>query len=135
MTSLAEQAALIEGGELKPLAMLTPDSVEIAGMTVPSAFDSYDGLDQYLPLMQAIGFAVHNSAPDNVKAVLGSAFEKAIASSTVADWASANNYAVSGVYGEAAQATFSTLESNFAYTLQALGATTVDPATLGIAKP
>ncbi|MEM9129804.1 MAG: tripartite tricarboxylate transporter substrate-binding protein, partial [Pseudomonadota bacterium] len=58
VTSLAEQAALIEGGKLKPLAMLTADSAEIAGMTVPSAFDIYDGLDAYLPLKQAIGFAV-----------------------------------------------------------------------------
>lgn len=135
VTSLAEQAALIEGGQLKPLAMLTPDSAEIAGITVPSAFDLYDGLDKYLPLMQAIGFAVHNSAPDNVKATLGAAFEQAIASDVVAEWAKANNYAVSGAYGEEAQAIFATLESNFAYTLQELGATTVDPASLGIKKP
>ncbi|MCB1368301.1 MAG: tripartite tricarboxylate transporter substrate binding protein, partial [Rhodobacteraceae bacterium] len=45
VTSLAEQAPLIEGGQLRPLAMLTPESAEIAGMTVPSAFDIYDGLD------------------------------------------------------------------------------------------
>lgn len=135
VTSLAEQAALIEGGKLKPLAMLTPDSADIAGMTVPSAFDLYDGLDQYLPLMQAIGFAVHNSASDDVKSVLGVAFEQAIASDVVAEWAAANNYAVSGAYGDDARSIFSTLESNFAYTLQSLGATTVDPASLGIAKP
>lgn len=135
VTSLAEQAPLIEGGLLKPLAMLTPDSVDIAGMTVPSAFDIYDGLDQYLPLMQAIGFAVHDSASDDVKAALGAAFEEAIASDVVAEWATANNYAVSGAYGEAAQAIFATLESNFAYTLQELGATTVDPASLGIERP
>lgn len=135
VTSLAEQAALIEGGQLKPLAMLTPDSIEIAGMTVPSAFEIYDGLDQYLPLMQAIGFAVHNSASDTVKQTLGDAFEKAMASDTVAEWAAANNYAISGAYGADAQAIFATLESNFAYTLQDLGATTVDPASLGIVKP
>jgi tripartite-type tricarboxylate transporter receptor subunit TctC len=135
VTSLAEQAALIEGGELKPLAMLTPDSVEIAGMSVPSAFDIYDGLDQYLPLKQAIGFAVHDSASDEVKAVLGEAFEKAIASDVVAEWAAANNYDVGGAYGEEAQALFATLESTFAYTLQELGAATVDPASLGIEKP
>ena len=58
VTSLAEQAALIEGGQLKPLAMLTPDSVEIAGQTVPSAFDSYAGLSEVLPLKQAIGSKV-----------------------------------------------------------------------------
>lgn len=135
VTSLAEQAALIEGGKLKPLAMLTPDSVEIAGMTVPSAFDIYDGLDKYLPLKQAIGFAVHNSASDDVKSALGGAFEKAIASDVVAEWAKANNYDVSGQYGADAQAIFATLEANFAYTLKELGATTEDPASLGIEKP
>ncbi|MCT8159437.1 Bug family tripartite tricarboxylate transporter substrate binding protein [Pseudoruegeria sp. SHC-113] len=135
VTSLAEQAALIEGGQLKPLAMLTPETADIAGMTIPSAFDIYEGLDKYLPLKQAIGFAVHNSASDEVKAALGEAFEKAIAGDTVAEWAAANNYDVGGQYGEEAQALFSTLESTFAYTLKELGATTVDPESLGIAKP
>lgn len=135
VTSLAEQAALIEGGQLKPLAMLTPENAEIAGNTVPSAFGIYDGLDQYLPLKQAIGFAVHNSAGDNVKTALGSAFEKAIASDTVADWAIANNYDVGGQHGAEAQKLFSTLEATFAYTLKDLGAATVDPASLGIEKP
>lgn len=135
VTSLAEQAALIEGGMLKPLAMLTPDAVEIGGNTVPSAFSTYEGLDKYLPLKQAIGFAVHNSASDDVKAALGGAFEQAIASDVVAEWAAANNYDVGGQYGEDAQALFSTLESTFAYTLKELGATTVDPMSLGIEKP
>ncbi|GAA6209091.1 hypothetical protein NBRC116601_23840 [Cognatishimia sp. WU-CL00825] len=135
VTSLAEQAALIEGGQLKPLAMLTPDSVEIAGKTVPSAFSAYEGLDKYLPLKQAIGFAVHSSADDAVKAKLGAAFEMAIASDTVATWASANNYDVGGQYGEEAQKLFETLEATFAYTLKDLGAATVDPMSLGIAKP
>jgi len=135
VTSLAEQAALIEGGQLKPLAMLTPETVEIAGMTVPSAFDVYDGLDKYLPLKQAIGFAVHNSTGDEVKAALGSAFEKAIAGDKVAEWAAANNYDVGGQYGDEAAQIFETLEANFAYTLQELGAATVDPAKLGIVKP
>lgn len=135
VTSLAEQAALIEGGLLRPLAMLTPDSAEVAGITVSSAFDIYDGLDAYLPLMQAIGFAVHNSASDEVKAALGAAFETAIASDVVAEWAAANNYTVGGQYGEEAQAIFATLEANFAYTLQELGSATVDPASLGIERP
>ena len=53
----------------------------------------------------------------------------------VAEWAAANNYDVSGAYGADAQAIFETLEANFAYTLKELGATTVDPMSLGIAKP
>ncbi|RYH11417.1 tripartite tricarboxylate transporter substrate binding protein [Tropicimonas sp. IMCC6043] len=135
VTSLAEQAPLIEGGELKPLAMLTPQSAEIAGITVPSAFDIYDGLDAYLPLKQAIGFAVHNSASDEVKAKLTEAFDAAMAGEAVAEWAAANHYDIGGQSGEEAQALFSNLESNFAYTLQDLGVATVDPASLGIEKP
>jgi tripartite-type tricarboxylate transporter receptor subunit TctC len=135
VTSLAEQAPLIAGGQLRPLAMLTPDSAEIAGIVVPSAFDTVAGLDAYLPLSQAIGFAVHNTAPDNVKEALGAAFEAAMASDVVEDWAGSNNYTLSGAYGPEAQAIFANLEANFAYTLQELGATTVDPATLGIERP
>lgn len=135
VTSLAEQAALIQGGQLKPLAMLTPESAQIAGMTVPSAFSYYEGLDKYLPLKQAIGFAVHSSASTDVKAALGAAFEKAMSGDAVAEWAAANNYDVGGQYGDEASKIFSTLEANFAYTLKDLGATTVDPASLGIEKP
>lgn len=135
VTSLAEQAPLIEGGKLKPLAMLTPDAVMFNGAEIPSAFSIYDGLDKYLPLKQAIGFAVHNSAPENVKATLSAAFEKAMASETVAEWATKNNYDTSGAHGEEASKIFSNLESNFAWTLHELGAASVDPASLGIEKP
>lgn len=135
VTSLAEQAPLIEGGKLKPLAMLTPDDAEFNGATIPSAFGIYDGLDQYLPLKQAIGFAVANSAPDEVKAKLDEAFKAAMDSPVVAEWAEANNYDIGGQSGAEASAIFQTLESTFAYTLKDLGATEVDPESLGIEKP
>jgi len=132
VTSLAEQAALIEGGLLRPLAMLTPEEATIGDITIPSAFDLYDGLDKYLPLKQAIGFAVHDSAPDNVKATLVAAFDQAMASDTVAEWAVANNYDIGGQSGAEATALFTNLEKTFACTLQELGAAEVDPASLGI---
>ena len=135
VTSLAEQAPLIKGGQLKPLAMLTPDAATFEGKEIPSAFSMYDGLDKYLPLKQAIGFAVHASASDDVKAKLTAAFDKAIASDVVAEWAKANNYDVSGQSGAEASAIFSKLESTFAWTLWDLKAAKVDPAKLGIPKP
>lgn len=135
VTSLAEQAPLIAGGKLKPLAMLTPEAVDFNGTKIPSAFSSYDGLDKYLPLKQAIGFALHASAPDEAKVAITAAFDKAVASDVVAEWAKANNYDVSGKSGAEASAIFSKLESTFAWTLWDLGAAKVDPATLGIAKP
>ncbi len=135
VTSLAEQAPLIKGGQLKPLAMLTPDAVTFEGKDIPSAFSVYDGLDKYLPLKQAIGFAIHASASDDAKAKLTEAFDKAIASDVVAKWAKANNYDVSGQSGAEASAIFAKLESTFAWTLWDLKAAKVDPATLGIPKP
>lgn len=135
VTSHAEQAPLIKGGQLKPLAMLTPDAVTFEGKDIPSAFSIYDGLDKYLPLKQAIGFAIHASAPDDAKAKLTEAFDKAIASDVVAEWAKANNYDVSGQSGAEASAIFTKLESTFAWTLWDLKAAKVDPATLGIPKP
>lgn len=135
VTSLAEQAPLIAGGKLKPLAMLTPEAADFNGQSIPSAFSSYDGLDKYLPLKQAIGFALHASAPDEAKAAITAAFDKAVASDVVAEWAKANNYDVSGKSGAEASAIFSKLESTFAWTLWDLGAAKVDPSTLGIAKP
>lgn len=135
VTSLAEQAPLIAGNKLKPLAMLTADAAQFNGKTIPSAFSSYDGLDKYLPLKQAIGFAMHASAPDSAKSAITAAFNKAVASDVVAKWAKANNYDVSGKSGAEASALFQKLESTFAWTLWDLKAAKVDPSTLGIAKP
>ncbi|MEP3275965.1 MAG: tripartite tricarboxylate transporter substrate binding protein [Stappiaceae bacterium] len=136
VTSLAEQFPLLAGNKLRPLAMLVPESKEIKDLgSIPSAFASYPGLDKYLPLKQAIGFAVLNSAPDDAKQKLTEAFKKAMQSDNVKLWAESNNYDLSGAAGEEASKIFSNLESNFAWTLWDLKAAKVDPSTLDIAKP
>ena len=135
VTSLAEQQALIKGGELRPLAMLVPNSANIGDYKVASAFDSYPGLSKYLPLQQAIGFAVAASAPDDVKAELTKAFDKAMKSDKIKAWAHDNYYNLSGLSGPEASKVFAKLESNFSWTLYELGETKIDPASLGIPKP
>ena len=136
VTSLAEQQQLLRGGKLRALAMLIPDSFTVEGLgEIPSAFDSYPGLSKYLPISQAIGFAVPADAPDDVKTVLADAFKKALATEKVQKWAKDNYYLLSGKTGEAAKAEFNNLESLFGWTLWELKAAKVDPATLGIPKP
>jgi tripartite-type tricarboxylate transporter receptor subunit TctC len=136
VTSLAEQQQLIRSGKLRPLAMLIPDSFEVADVgTIPSAFADYPALDKHLPISQAIGFAILKTAPEEVKAVLKDAFTKAMATEKVQSWAKENYYLLSGKTGEAAAEEFNKLESNFAWTLWDLKAAKVDPATLGIPKP
>ncbi len=136
VTSLAEQQQLLRGGRLRALGMLIPDSFTVEGLgEIPSAFDAYPGLSEYLPISQAIGFAVPADAPEEAKAVLRDAFAKAMATDKVKTWAKENYYLLSGKSGAEANAVFSALESNFAWTLWELGAATVEPSKLGIPKP
>ena len=136
VTSLAEQQQLIRAGRLRPLAMMNPNAATLEGVgEIGSAFDHYPELDEHLPIQQAIGFAVRNDAPDDVKATLTEAFDQAMESDAVTSWAEENFYQISGKSGEEAREEFARLESLFAWTLHELGATTVDPATLDIPRP
>ena len=136
VTSLAEQQQLLRGGKLRALGMLIPGSFDVEGLgTIPSSFDSYPGLSKYLPISQAIGFAVPADVPADAKAVLVDAFKKAMATEKVKSWAAANYYLLSGKTGAESKAVFDALESNFAWTLWELKAAKVNPAKLGIPKP
>ncbi len=136
VTSVAEQAQLIRGGKLVPLAVLVPDAFEVDGHgSIPSAFDDHPSLADFLPIMQAIGFAVHNDAPDDVKQALGAAFEQAMASDALATFGASNFYVLSGQHGDEAKAVFDSLESQFAWKLSELGAAKYSPEKFGIPKP
>lgn len=136
ITSMAEQAPLLRGKKLRPLAMLHPRAFELQEIgTVPSAFDTYPELAKRLPLSQAIGFAVHNEAPQNVKDKLAAAFSKAMQSAKVKNWAKNNYYELSGLHGEAARKEFARLESIFCWTLDELGSNRISPNNFGIPKP
>jgi tripartite-type tricarboxylate transporter receptor subunit TctC len=115
--------------------VLIPDSFDLAGTVLPSAFDDYPGLSEYLPISQAIGFAIKADAPANVKKVLVNAFDEAMKSAPVLDFGDKNYYVLSGATGAKSKDVFNKLESTFAWTLWELGAAKVDPATLGIPKP
>jgi tripartite-type tricarboxylate transporter receptor subunit TctC len=116
--------------------MLIPSSFEVADVgKIPSAFDAYPSLKEYLPISQAIGFAVPSDTPKDARAVLESAFKKAMATDTVKKWGKENYYVLSGKTGAEAKKEFNNLESLFAWTLWDLGAAKVDPAKLGIPKP
>jgi tripartite-type tricarboxylate transporter receptor subunit TctC len=136
ITSLAEQQQLLQAGRLRPLAMLVPSSTTLEGIgEIPSGFDAYPVLEEHLPIQQAIGFAIRQDAPDAVKQTLIDAFDAAMGSDRIKEWAGENFYELSGATGEAAIQEFARLESLFAWTLHDLGAATVNPEELGIPKP
>ncbi len=136
VTSLAEQQQLLRGGKLRPLAMLIPEPFKVEGLgTIPSSFTSYPGLSKYLPISQAIGFAIPADVPADRKAVIVDAFNKAMATEKVKSWAKENYYLLSGKTGAESRKVFDALQSNFAWTLWELKAAKINPAKLGIPKP
>jgi len=136
VTSIAEQQQLIKGKKYVPLAVLVPDAFTIDGFgTIPSAFADYPKLSEFLPIMQAIGFAIRNDAPAAVKQTLGKAFSKAMASDALKQFGQSKYYVLSGKYGKQAQAVFDSLESKFTWKLWELGAAKYNPGKFGISKP
>lgn len=136
ITSVAEQQQLIRSGQLRPLGMLVADPFELGGFgKIPTAFADYPNLQKFLPIFQAIGFAVPNDVSDLVKMKLTNAFNAALQAEPVKKWLADNYYTVSGKTGKLAQDEFNRLESMFSWKVWELGAAKVDPATLGIPKP
>jgi tripartite-type tricarboxylate transporter receptor subunit TctC len=135
ITSVAEQAELIRAGKLRPLAMLVPDSFEIAGQTIPSAFDDIPELAEVLPIQQSIGFAVRADAPNNVKQTLGAAFETAMESSAVQRFGREQYYVLSGAWGDEANSLMAGLQSVMSWALWDEGLAADDPDALGIPRP
>lgn len=136
ITTVAEQANLVRGKKLKPLAVLIEQDFNVQGHgDIPSALKKIDTLKQYLPIQQAVGFAVHSDAPEQVKQRLASAFGEAMASEKVKTWAEENYYLLSGIYGEPAQKSYLRLESLFSWTLHELGAARFSPEKFAIPKP
>lgn len=135
ITSVAEQAELIRAGNLRPLAVLVPNDFDFRGTPIPTAFDRIDGLDEYLPIEQAIGFAVAKDVPTERKEVLWDAFDEAMGSDVVQDWLAANYYVASGATGDRANNIFAELEKNFSWTLWDMGAASINPEELGIPRP
>ena len=134
VTSVAEQAQLIRANKLRPLAVLVPDDFSFGDVVFPSAFTSYASLSEFLPIGQAIGFAVKGDVPEGPKAVLVDAFNKAMKSDAVLEFGKKNYYVLSGATGAAAAKVFDDLERNFAWTLWDLGAAKLNPSELGITR-
>ncbi|WP_158969524.1 tripartite tricarboxylate transporter substrate binding protein [Paraglaciecola sp. L3A3] len=136
ITSMAEQAPLLRGKRLRALAMLHPDNYTLEGVgEITTAFTSYPALAKRLPLSQAIGFAVNKKAPKEVLSTLSTAFNKAMQSNKVQEWAKQNHYQLSGMSGQEAEQEFARLESIFTWALDDLGANKISPTQFNISKP
>ena len=136
VTSLAEQMQLLEAGRLRPLALMSDEAQELGDFgRVPTAYEVVEDLEEGALLMQLLGIAVRDDAPGEVKETLDSAFNEAMESEAVRNWAETNAYALSGLSGKEAQDELTRRERIYSWQLYDLDIMTISPDTLGIERP
>lgn len=135
ITSVAEQNQLIQSGDFKALATLTEAPFTVGDITIPSGLQTYPALTKYLPISQAIGFALKKETPKEIKMKVAKAFASAMQSDEITTYARENHYQVVGEFGKKANERMARLESLFSWTLWELNAAKVNPESLGIPRP
>lgn len=135
ITSVAEQNQLIQSGDFKALATLTEKPFTVGEVSIPSGLEIFPALNQYLPISQAIGFAIKKETPKDIKLKVATAFASAMQSEEVTKYAKENYYQVVGEFGKNANERMARLESLFSWTLWELEAAKVNPESLGIPRP
>lgn len=135
ITSLSEQQPFIQSGTLKPLAVMDVNDLTLSAGIVKSITTTLPELRDKLPIPQLVGFALKNDTPEDVKQVIKGAFEEAISSEEVIEWASANAITLSGKSGDVALEQLQHLESVFSWTLFEENVATYSPDLFHIKPP
>lgn len=80
LTSISEQAELIESGKLRPLAMIEMDAYEFpAGKTIPAAGATYSKIAD-VPVSQFLGLALPVDTPSVILEKVTAAFDRVMSS-------------------------------------------------------
>jgi tripartite-type tricarboxylate transporter receptor subunit TctC len=134
-TQLAvEQANMIRGKRIKPLAVLSDAALELEGYgSIPPVTASVKG---FKPDANYFGIFVHKDTPPAVQQTLDMVWKDVIAKSdTLKKYAQANGAQFAPVSGDAAlKAAMPAIQST-AWQLHDAGKSKVAPDTIGIAKP
>jgi tripartite-type tricarboxylate transporter receptor subunit TctC len=133
-TQLAvEQASMIRGKRLKPLAVLSDKPLELEGYgTVPPVTASVAG---FKPDANYFGIFVHNDVPAPVKQTLDMIWKDVIANSdAMKKYAAANGAQFAPVAGDDAKKAAMPAIRTTAWQLHDAGKSKVAPDTVGIAK-
>lgn len=134
-TGVGEQSEFLRAGELRPLAMYDTVPHKFAGVTIPPITDYVPELEQVMPLIQFVGFALPADTPPDILDTIAEAFEQAMQEEPVeqfADTVASNLY---GYMGDEAKELAYNQQEIFAWLLWEQGIGTVSPEEFGIANP
>ena len=135
LTSVSEQAELIRGKKLRPLAMVEAESYEFPDLgTIPSAAASYPDVTK-IPVSQFLGFALPSDTPEPILEKITAAFEKIVQSDEVKAFCEARLLTLQGWHGDEANQKALAAERAWVWKLDELGVTVESPAAFEIPKP
>lgn len=135
ITSISEQAELIKGGQLRPLAMVEMEPYEFPEVgAIPAAGATYPGIGD-LPVRQWLGIALPKGVPDTVLAKVTEAFEKAMADPEMVQLARDRFLTLYGYHGEEAARIAAEMESAWTWALHDLEIAQHSPEEFGIPRP
>jgi tripartite-type tricarboxylate transporter receptor subunit TctC len=135
LTSISEQADLIRGGKLRPLAMIESESYTLEGIPeIPAATAAYPAVAN-VPVSQFLGFALPADTPAPVLEKITAAFEQLMAKPSVADYAASRQLSLLRFSGDEATKRVAAAESAWCWLLQDLGIAVKSPESFGIPKP
>ncbi|WP_413203978.1 Bug family tripartite tricarboxylate transporter substrate binding protein [Rhodospirillum sp. A1_3_36] len=131
ISAAAEQ---VKAGTLRALAVVNPEPVA-AMPDVPAITETIPGMAKYLPWGPFYGVFVKNETPDDVKATLVAAFDKAAKSEAFTTLMANKGNVLMGISGEEAKTFLTKWQQVTTWALQDIGAAKVSPETLGIPRP
>jgi tripartite-type tricarboxylate transporter receptor subunit TctC len=135
ISSLSEQAELIKGQEMRPLATIEDEACAVSGGgTIPCLRDLYPQAAGQ-PLQQWIGFALPADTPQVVLSKITAGFEDALASDEFQKLLDERQLTRIGLCGVEADERVRRTQQIWSWMLHDFGITERSPAELGILRP
>ena len=126
---LAEYKDLIIAGEVKVLACLAEEDIELApGITIPSLAKFYPEAKKMLPMGEVTGILVPKGLSEDILQKIDAAFDSAVEQKDFLDFCAVKSFIVNPMGRKASQEFLESFAARASYILFDAGATTVDPA-------
>lgn len=135
LTSVSEQAELIRGKQLRPLAMIEASGFDFPELgAIPSATEWYPDVTK-IPVSQFLGFALPIDTPEPILEIITAAFEKIMESDELKSFCESRLLTLQGWHGEEANQRARAAERAWVWKLHELGITVESPESLEIPRP
>lgn len=136
VASAGELKDFVRSGDLIPLAVMETEDWEFPEYgTIEAVTKKVPELEQYLPLNQFLGFQVPKDTDPKIVAKLQEAFQEAMKSDKIKQFADEQMCVMYSLTGEEANQMAENIESKLCWVLYDMGQTKFSPEEYGIAKP